>query len=288
MTHEKQRQYLIRALLAESSRYRNIQIPDDVREQKNLLRALMNIRPPLPVGEAFLNVQDAYLSAERDRMGTVDAESLPGIGADERIVLWQGDITTLKADAIVNAANAQLRGCFCPLHSCIDNIIHSKSGIQLRLACDALMRRQGHDEPNGQAKITPAYNLPCRYVLHTVGPVVCGRVTEKDRAELASCYRSCLGLAAQHGLSSIAFCCISTGEFHFPNQEAAEIAICTVKEFLQTPSSIQKVIFNVFKKIDKEIYQNLLRKDSRAETGSLHSGRCGGGCRSRAVRRSGI
>ena len=269
MTHEKQRQYLIRALLAESSRYRNIQIPDDVREQKNLLRALMNIRPPLPVGEAFLNVQDAYLSAERDRMGTVDAESLPGIGADERIVLWQGDITTLKADAIVNAANAQLRGCFCPLHSCIDNIIHSKSGIQLRLACDALMRRQGHDEPNGQAKITPAYNLPCRYVLHTVGPVVCGRVT-------------------QHGLSSIAFCCISTGEFHFPNQEAAEIAICTVKEFLQTPSSIQKVIFNVFKKIDKEIYQNLLRKDSRAETGSLHSGRCGGGCRSRAVRRSGI
>lgn len=196
MTHEKQRQYLIRALLAESPCYRDIRIPDNARGQKNLLRTLMNIRPPAPIDEAFLSVQDAYLSAERDRMGTVDAESLPGIGTDERIVLWQGDITTLKADVIVNAANAQLRGCFCPLHSCIDNIIHSKSGIQLRLACDALMRRQGHDEPNGQAKITPAYNLPCRYVLHTVGPVVCGRVTEKDRAELASCYRSCLELAA--------------------------------------------------------------------------------------------
>ena len=143
MTHEKQRQYLIRALLAESPCYRDIRIPDNARGQKNLLRTLMNIRPPAPIDEAFLSVQDAYLSAERDRMGTVDAESLPGIGTDERIVLWQGDITTLKADVIVNAANAQLRGCFCPLHSCIDNIIHSKSGIQLRLACDALIEAAG-------------------------------------------------------------------------------------------------------------------------------------------------
>ena len=187
MTQEERRRYLIRELLAENPQYQGSSIPAGPREQKNLLRALMNVRPPKPVGEAFLKVQDAYLSAERDALGVVDGTALPPLCSDNRLVLWQGDITTLAADAIVNAANSALRGCFCPLHSCIDNMIHSRSGIQLRLTCDAMMNAQGHDEPTGQAKITPAYNLPSRYVLHTVGPIIRGAVTKEDRDQLASC-----------------------------------------------------------------------------------------------------
>ena len=143
----------------------------------------------------------------------------------------------------------------------IDNAIHTYAGVQLRLACAEIMDRQGHPEPTGQAKITAAFNLPCRYVLHTVGPIINRRVTKEDKELLASCYRSCLELAAENGLESVAFCCISTGEFHFPNQLAAEIAVQTVKEFLQTPTSIKKVIFNVFKDMDKKIYERLLRTD---------------------------
>lgn len=258
MTHEEQRRYLIRELLAEDPQYRDIVIPENARGQKDLLRALMNVRPPKPIKEEFLAVQDEYLSAERDTEGVVDGGSLPSLRSDERLALWRGDITTLKVDAIVNAANSGMRGCFQALHSCIDNIIHSKSGIQLRLYCDEMMNRQGHEEPAGQAKITPAFNLPCRYVLHTVGPIVGGRVTRRDRELLASCYRSCLELAAEKDLESVAFCCISTGVFHFPNQEAAEISVKTVTDFLQTPSSVRKVIFNVFKDMDEQIYRNLL------------------------------
>lgn len=265
MTHKEQRRYLIGELLAESPQYRDMKIPTDEQEQRNLLRALMNVRPPMPIGEEFLKVQDEYLSAERDATEIVDGSSLPSTQADERLVLWQGDITALKADAIVNAANSAMLGCFQPLHSCIDNIIHSKSGIQLRLYCDALMNRQGREEPTGQAKITPAFNLPSRYVLHTVGPIIERRVSQRDRELLASCYRSCLELAAENGLESIAFCCISTGVFHFPNQEAAEIAVKTARDFLNTPSSIKKVIFNVFKDIDAQIYRTLLGPDQGAE-----------------------
>lgn len=258
MTHEEQLIYLIRELLAEEPQYKNIVIPDDIQGRKNLLRALMNVRAPKPIHEEFLRVQDEYLSAERDELGVVDGEKLPALSSDNRLVLWQGDITTLKADAIVNAANSALRGCFCALHSCIDNMIHSRSGIQLRLYCDEIMRVQGHDEPTGQAKITPAFNLPSRYVLHTVGPIIYGRVTRKDRELLASCYRSCLELAAEKGLTSVAFCCISTGEFHFPNREAAKIAVETVKDFLRKDSRIERVIFNVFKDTDLKIYRDLL------------------------------
>lgn len=264
MTHEEQRRYLIRELLSEDPRYRGAAIPEDARGQKDLLRALMNVRPPMPIGQDFLAVQDAYLSAERDMAGVVDVYSLPSLLCDERLVLWQGDITALNADAIVNAANSGMRGCFHALHSCIDNIIHSKSGIQLRLYCDEIMNQQGYEEPTGQAKLTPAFNLPSRYVLHTVGPIVEGRVAQRDRELLASCYRSCLELAAEHGLRSIAFCCISTGVFHFPNQEAAEIAVKTVAGFLQAPSSVQRVIFNVFKDTDKQIYRQLLGADGTA------------------------
>lgn len=258
MEQAERRIYLLKALLAERpERYEDIMIPREPSRQRRLLRALFNVRPPKPVSGAFLRVQDAYLREELARKGITDAETLPD--AREGICLWRGDITTLRCDAIVNAANSALLGCFCPNHGCIDNAIHTYAGVQLRLACAEIMDRQGHPEPTGQAKITPAFDLPCRYVLHTVGPIINRRVTQHDRALLASCYRSCLELAAENGLESVAFCCISTGEFHFPNQLAAEIAVQTVKEFLKKQTSVNKVIFNVFKNMDKKIYERLLR-----------------------------
>ena len=201
------------------------------------------------------------MQEEQSKRTLTDVSEIASCDLDERLALWQGDITTLKIDAIVNAANSGLCGCFYPLHGCIDNIIHSHSGIQLRLYCADLMRKQGHEEDTGQAKITPAFNLPCKYVLHTVGPVIYGTVTKKDCDLLANCYRSCLKLAAQSGVESIAFCCISTGEFHFPNEKAAEIAVRAVREFLETETRIKKVVFNVFKDLDKEIYRRILESD---------------------------
>ena len=258
MTHEEQRIYLIRELLAEEPGYREIEIPDCEEEQKRLLRSLMNIRPPRPISNEFLKIQDEYLKEEVARKGVTDSASLPVSSLDRRLVLWRGDITTLKIDAIVNAANSALRGCFVPCHSCVDNIIHSVSGIQLRLACDRIMNEQGHDEPTGKAKITPAYNLPSEYVIHTVGPIVSGPLTDQHCRQLADCYRSCLELAADNGLKSIAFCCISTGEFHFPQKKAAEIAVRTVTDYLNRDSRIGKVVFNVFKQEDYDIYKGLL------------------------------
>lgn len=236
--------------------------------QRRLLRSLMNVRPPMPLNPEFVAIQDELLSAEREGKGVVDGTALPVTAAHPRIAVWQGDITRLKVDAIVGADNSALLGCFCPCHGCIDNAIHSAAGLQLRDECNQIMRAQGHLEPNGKAKITGGYNLPARYVLHTVGPIVQSHVTRQDRAELASCYRSCLELAAERGLSSVTFCCISTGEFHFPNQEAAEIAVKTVTEFLQHNTTIQKVIFNVFKDIDAQIYRNLLGENRTVEAGT--------------------
>ena len=257
MTHEEQRVYLIQELLAEE-RYKNISIPVDEKEQKDLLRSLMNVRMPKPLSQDFFKIQDKYLQTERDMRGIIESEELPSIPGDPRMVLWQGDITTLKVDAIVNAANSALLGCFRPLHTCIDNIVHSRSGIQLRLFCYDMMSKQGHEEPTGQAKITPAFNLPSKYILHTVGPVIGGAVRKQDCEALAYCYRSCLELAVKNNCQSIAFCCISTGEFHFPNKKAAEIAIQTVTSFLNTRKENIRVIFNVFKDIDLHIYQNFL------------------------------
>ena len=188
----------------------------------------------------------------------MDANRLPACAKDRRLILWQGDITTLQCDAIVNAANSQMLGCFSPCHGCIDNIIHTMSGVQLRLACHEIMQAQGHEEPTGQAKITPGFNLPAKYVLHTVGPIIDDEVSPKAEALLASCYRSCLELAERHDLHSIAFCCISTGVFRFPPDLAAETAIRTVEEFLRKDTCVQQVIFNVFKDSDLEIYRNLL------------------------------
>lgn len=262
--------YLNRLLLAEMPEYRSQAeaFPDEPAAQRRLLRSLMNLRPPLPLKEEFLAVQDRVLSAEREEKGVVEAEHLPVTAAHPQIALWQGDITRLRADAIVNAGNSALLGCFCPCHGCIDNAIHSAAGLQLRDACNRIMQAQGHPEPAGRAKLTLGYNLPARYVLHTVGPIVRGQVTQKDRKALASCYCACLERAAEQGLATVAFCCISTGEFHFPNQEAAEIAVNTVTGFLRTQTSIRKVILNVFKDIDAAYYRQLLGPDSPAEAGS--------------------
>ena len=258
MTHDEKREYLIRELLSELPQYSDMEIPDNEDEQKRLLRSLMNIRSPRPISDEFLKIQDEYLSEEVARKGVTDSASLPASSLDRRLVLWRGDITTLKIDAIVNAANSALLGCWQPCHSCIDNIIHSLSGVQLRIKCNEIMQAQGHEEETGKAKITPAYNLPCRYVLHTVGPIISGPLRKKDCELLADCYRSCLELAAQNGLKSVAFCCISTGVFHFPQEKAAEIAVETVEHFLKKENSVQKVIFNVFTDRDLEIYRGLL------------------------------
>lgn len=255
---EERRIWLIRELQREMPQYQDIRIPVTEEEQWNLLRSLFNVRPPYPASQEFLKVQDEYLSELIRSRGIVDAESLPVSKLDPRITLWQGDITTLRCDAIVNAANSALLGCWQPCHSCIDNIVHSLSGVQLRIKCNEIMQAQGHEEETGTAKITPAYNLPCKYVLHTVGPIISGPLHEEDCDLLAGCYRSCLELAAENSIRSVAFCCISTGVFHFPQQRAAEIAVETVRRFLETDSSIDRVIFNVFTDRDLAIYQKLL------------------------------
>ena len=256
MNQSERRLFLIQSLLRENPEYRDMSIPADANSQRQLLRGLLNIRAPRRSSPDFLQIQDEYLQGETAAKGITDAADL--VPMQPGLYLWQGDITTLKCDAIVNAANSGMTGCYCPNHGCIDNAIHTYAGVQLRLACAEIMDRQGHPEPTGQAKITPAFDLPCRYVLHTVGPIVSGRVTAQDKELLASCYRSCLEMAAEKGLESVAFCCISTGEFHFPNEQAAEIAVQTVKAFLKKQTSVKKVIFNVFKDMDKALYEKLL------------------------------
>ena len=255
MTQTEKRNYLINYLLSE--RGEKAEIPNDEYHQKRLLRSLFNIRIPKAVTDDFLQIQDAYLQEENRRKGITDIADLETI--QKGIYLWQGDITTLKCDAIVNAANSQMLGCFNPCHGCIDNAIHTFAGIQLRRDCNEIMQKQGHNEPTGQAKITSAYNLPCDYVIHTVGPIVNGRLTQEDCELLKSCYLSCLKLAEENGCRSIAFCCISTGVFGFPQKEAAQIAVKTVKEY-QKEHKIE-VIFNVFKDSDKQIYRQLLSAD---------------------------
>lgn len=256
MNQGERRNFLIQELLQENVHYQDMEIPVGEEEQKQLLRGLMNIRPPRKISREFLKVQDEYLKVEIAKKGITELDHLNPIS--EGLYLWQGDITTLRCDAIVNAANSGMTGCYVPNHRCIDNCIHSFSGIQLRIDCAEIMQMQGHEEETGKAKITKAYNLPCRYILHTVGPIIHGSVTKRDCDLLMKCYQSCLELAAEKKLESVAFCCISTGEFHFPNDEAAKIAVSTVKEFLQQKTSVKKVIFNVFKDLDKEIYSTLL------------------------------
>jgi len=272
--------FLIDYLINEDPQYSEMQIPEDLQGKRDLFRALRNVREPKPVSEEFLRLQDEELQEQLQEKGIVELDDCRDaihrvrkpihrvhkpihrvrIGNTE-LSLWQGDITRLRVDAIVNAANAQMLGCFHPLHKCIDNAIHSAAGVQLREECHRLMLRQGHQEPTGQAKITKAYNLPCKYVIHTVGPIIPdGIPTASQKDQLASCYRNIMACADDNGLESVAFCCISTGEFRFPNQLAAEIAVQTVKDYLteHPDCSVRQVVFNVFKDEDREIYQRIL------------------------------
>ncbi len=258
MNQTERRIFLINYLLKEEFRYARQSVPAEKNDQENLLRSLMNIRPPMPVSAGFLQIQDEYLKERNRERGITDIADLEPVKSDSRLYIWQGDITTLKCDAIVNACNNQMLGCFSPMHACIDNFIHTYAGVELRLKMNELMQAQGYEEPTGQAKITSAYNLPSKYVLHTVGPIIQWSVTKEDEELLASCYGECLKLAAENGVESIAFCCLSTGVFRFPRQRAAEIATNTVKQYLEQDHRIKNVIFNVFKDEDLRIYHDLL------------------------------
>ena len=258
MTQDERREYLIQYLLKEEIRFGRQHIPADKEEQENLLRSLMNVRPPRPVSGDFLIIQDEYLMERNIERGITDVDTLAPVKSDSRLYIWQGNITTLKCDAIVNACNSQMLGCFSPMHACIDNFIHTYAGMELRLKMHEIMAKQGHEEETGKAKITSGYNLPTKYILHTVGPIIQWKVTKEDEDLLASCYTECLKLAADTGVESIAFCCLSTGVFRFPQQRAAEIATSTVKQYLNKDSRIKKVIFNVFKDEDLKIYSGLL------------------------------
>lgn len=262
MTQDERRQYLIEYLLKEEIRFRGQKIPKDKKGQENLLRSLMNVRLPKPISEEFIRIQDEYLMERNRERGVMDVADLEPVASDSRLYIWQGDITTLRCDAIVNACNSQMLGCFSTMHACIDNFIHTYAGIELRLEMNEIMTKQGHEEKTGKAKITSGYNLPARYILHTVGPIIQWDVTREDEELLASCYRECLMLGADTGIESIAFCCLSTGVFHFPQQRAAEIATATVKTFLDNDDRIKKVVFNVFKDEDLKIYRSILERKS--------------------------
>lgn len=256
MDQDERRMYLIEYLLQEQSGYAKMKIPADRSGQRTLLRSLMNVRLPGDISEEFLRIQDEYLQEVNAEKGPVSVADMEELCPD--LYLWKGDITRLKTDAIVNAANSGMTGCYQPCHSCIDNCIHTYAGVQLRNRCAKIMQEQGYEEPVGRAKVTPAYNLPCNYVIHTVGPVVQGSLTQEHERLLASCYTSCLAAADENGAASVAFCCISTGVFMFPNRRAAQIAVSAVKDYKERTGSRIKVIFNVFKDTDEEIYRALL------------------------------
>lgn len=256
MNQSERRRFLIDALIAERPELREIEVPATGAEQRRLLRALFNTRQPGLPSEEVLRVQDEYLQQRIAENGVTKLEELEPV--ESHLYLWQGDITTLVCDAIVNAANSGMTGCWAANHICIDNCIHTFAGVQLRWECAQIMERQGHPEPTGQAKITAAYNLPAKHVIHTVGPIANGRVTAEDERLLASSYRSCYELARKSGLRSIAFCCISTGVFGFPQEAAAKIAVATVRELQAADPEPLDVIFNVFLDSDLAIYRQLL------------------------------
>ena len=256
MNQAERRRFLIDALIAERTEFQGVEIPNGQSEQRRLLRALFNTRQPGLPGSEVLRVQDEYLQERIAENGITQLSSLEPVRP--HLHLWQGDITTLECDAIVNAANSGMTGCWAANHICIDNCIHTFAGMQLRWECAQIMKRQGHLEPTGQAKITAGYNLPAKHVIHTVGPIANGQVTAEDKRLLASSYRSCYELAKETGLSSIAFCCISTGVFGFPQEAAAKIAVATATELQANDPSPLDVIFNVFLDSDLAIYRKLL------------------------------
>jgi O-acetyl-ADP-ribose deacetylase (regulator of RNase III) len=247
---ESKLDFLIKKLLPKAA------IPVALQDKMSLFRSLVNTHEANTLDDDFLLVQDELLQALISEKGITDISKLKPI--KDELYLWRGDITTLKVDAIVNAANSGMLGCFVPCHSCIDNAIHTFAGAQLRLECAKIMQAQGYPEATGKAKITKAYNLPSKYIIHTVGPIVRGKLTGNDRELLEKCYRSCLEIAEQNEIESVAFCCISTGEFHFPNDEAARIAVDTVVQYMKTGGYVKKVIFDVFTERDERLYENLL------------------------------
>jgi len=267
MNQEERLDYLIEELCKESRK--NQHMKPRQADKRMVLRALMNQRMPQKISEKYLQVQDDFLKQELAGQNITLEHEIPTLDKQfgskhrhaNRMSLWKGDITRLKVDAIVNAANSQMLGCFAPCHGCIDNAIHSAAGLQLREECSRIMQAQGRPEPTGQAKLTGAYNLPAKYVLHTVGPIVYGQLTEEDCRMLQACYDACMVLAEEHQLKTIAFCCISTGEFHFPNKRAAEIAVSTVSRHLDHAVHLERIIFNVFKDIDYQIYENFLTSE---------------------------
>ena len=265
---------LLEKLKEDSAEYQGLEVADNREEKKNAIRALMNVRMPRRIPGELLRIQDDYLQEELGEKGIVDLSDIPtleeaygsGISHGNQLSLWQGDITRLKVGGIVNAANSQMLGCFVPCHRCIDNAIHSAAGMQLREECHRIMegRRIRHgrqyEEPTGTATLTKAYNLPCDYVIHTVGPIVYGRLNDGLCQDLRNCYESVLKCCLENGIRSVAFCCISTGEFHFPGEAAAKIAVETVRNFLNIHGDVmERVIFNVFKDSDREIYEKVIQ-----------------------------
>lgn len=273
MNQEERLYYLVEKFKEDSVKYRDMEVSDNQEERRVLLRSLMNIRMPRDMGEEVLKVQDEYLSERAREKGIVTLGDIQTVAKalhskhrhKDKLSIWQGDITRLQVGAIVNAANSQMLGCFIPMHTCIDNCIHTFAGVQLRGACNEYMnsmrKRYGHnyEEPTGEAFLTDGYNLPAEYVIHTVGPIVEGRLKDGHRNDLKKCYQSIMECCVKNKIRSVAFCCISTGVFHFPNDTAAQIAVDTVSQFLDTSSeAFDRVIFNVFKDFDKEIYEELL------------------------------
>ena len=276
VTQEDRLDYLLREFKEDSIRYRNLEVEDDYENKRMALRSLMNIRMPREMAEDIVKVQDEFLILEAKEKGIVDLSDIKTIKEQygsghpygDKISIWQGDITRLAVGAIVNAANSQMLGCFVPCHRCIDNAIHSAAGIELRAECNHKMKQRRikfgprYEEPTGQAMLTNGYNLPAQYVIHTVGPIVGYRLTEELRQDLRNCYENVLKCCMDNKIRSVAFCCISTGEFHFPNDEAAKIAVETVTSVLEKHGSeFDRILFNVFKDIDKEYYEELLLTD---------------------------
>ena len=263
MTQSERLDYLVEAFIEDSKEYSDLRIPNDPEEKRKILRSLMNIRMPSSMSEEVLSVQDDYLTERNREKGIVTLNDIPEI--KDGLSIWQGDITRLAVDAIVNAANSQMLGCFVPMHSCIDNCIHSFAGIQLRNECNEKMKAkriqygEDYEQPTAAPMLTEAYNLPAKKIVHVVGPIVSGRLTEDLENDLADCYANTLDLCKDSGLRSVAFCCISTGVFHFPNRKAAQIAVKTVREWMKRyPDSMDRVIFNVFKDEDRRYYEQEL------------------------------
>lgn len=272
-TQKERLDWLLQKFKEDSGEYRDLQVADDQESRRMALRSLMNIRMPRPMDDAVREVQDEFLQSEAREKGVVSLKDIPTVREQygsghpfgDKISLWQGDITRLAVGAIVNAANSQMLGCFVPCHRCIDNAIHSAAGIELRAECGRKMQQKrirlgrNYEEPVGQAMLTGGYNLPAEHVIHTVGPIVYGRLTDSLRADLRNCYESVMNCCMEHGIRDLAFCCISTGEFHFPNEEAAKIAVDTVTAVMKEHGdAFDRVIFNVFKDLDLKIYQRLL------------------------------